>query len=260
MSKTNVILMGPIGTGKTTSLKTIVRAERRLAVLATEPGIENILEHSDQCHWCYIPPATEDWSAFHRGLVQVGSLTTEALMGLKSADKRAYQQMIQVSLACTNFRCDICHKELGPVDAFPPDVVFAIDGLSGLSKMSMDLVIGSKPVASIAEWGLAMGNLERFLTRCCADTKCSFVLISHVEREYDEVSGGTKIMVSTLGRKLAPRIPRFFDEVLLCRRDRDKFYWSSIDNSADLKVRRLPFSDSITPDFAPLLATRAGEE
>jgi hypothetical protein len=101
-----------------------------------------------------------------------------------------------------------------------------------------------------------MGNLERFISKCCADLKCSFVLIAHTEREYDEITGGSKLMVSTLGRRLAPKIPRFFDEVVLCRRERDKFFWTSVDNTADLKVRRLPFSDSIPPDFKPLLEDR----
>jgi len=253
MSKVNVILMGPIGTGKTTALRTVVEAGHRLAVLATEPGIENILTHSDKCHWTYVPPAAEDWSVLTQNARLLNDMAVSELLTRKPQSKQEYRQFLAVLTACTNFRCDICRQSFGPVDQFPSDIVFAIDGLTGLSKMSMDLVVGGKPIASQPEWGAAMGNIERFIAKCCADTKCSFVLISHVEREVDEVTGGTKLMVSTLGRRLAPKIPRFFDEVILCRRQGAQFFWSSIDNTADLKVRRLPFSDTIAPDFAPLL-------
>ena len=42
--KYNILLVGPIGTGKTTALRSIVEeCNKKLFVIATEPGIENIL-------------------------------------------------------------------------------------------------------------------------------------------------------------------------------------------------------------------------
>lgn len=252
MPKTNTILMGPIGTGKTTALRTVPEAGHQLLVLATEPGIEHILDHGPLCHWHYVPPAAEDWHTLTDNAVKLNTMTIESLIKAPWPPRRDYQQFIQLLRSCASFECDYCGKDFGPVDGLT-DGMFAIDGLSGLSKMSMDLIVGGKPIASQPEWGAAMGNIERLIMKLCGDTKCSFTLISHVEREVDEVTGGTRLMVSTLGRRLAPKIPKMFDEVVLCRRQGSNFYWSSIDNGVDLKVRRLPFRDDIVPDFAPLL-------
>lgn len=254
MSKINVILLGPVGTGKTSALKTIPAAGHPLYVISTEPGIGNILTHDDAlCHWCYIPPAAEPWDILEKNANYLNTLTNDQLQKMPGMNKSEYRQFLDLLGACREFQCDVCKQIFGPVDHLPEDAVFAIDGLSGLSKMSMDLVVGGKPIASQPDWGAAMNNLERFLTKCCADTRCSFALISHIDREQDEVTGGTKIMVSTLGRKLAPKIPRFFDEVVLCRKQGANFFWSTTESGVDLKARRLPFSDTIKPDFKPLL-------
>jgi hypothetical protein len=256
VSKFNVILLGPIGTGKTSSLRTIPAAGQTLFCVSTEPGIESILAHSDNCHWHYIPPATADWAVLAKNANLVNTTSQDQLMKMPGVNRHDYRQFIEFLNACANFTCSVCGKEFGPVDHFPQDCVFAVDGLSGLSVMSMDLVAGGKPTKSQADWGTAMDNLERLLTKLCADTKCSFVLISHADREYDELTGGTKVMVSTLGRKLAPKIPRFFDEVVYCRKSGKDFWWSTIEPNVDLKARRLPFSDEIPPTFASLIGAR----
>lgn len=258
MTKVNTILLGPTGVGKTTSLKTAA-ACTDLLVLATEPGIDNILKHSGHCHWAYVPPAVEDWNTLSSNAKKIGDFSVDQLLKMAWPRGGDYRQFEEVLRRCQNFRCDVCNESFGPVDKLPADWMFAIDGLTGLSKMSMDLVVGGKPIASQPEWGLAMGNLERFIGRCCADIPCNFTLISHIEREIDEVTGGTRLMVSTLGRRLAPKLPRMFDEVVLCRRQGDKFYWSTTENGVDLKARRLPFSDTIAPDFAQLLGAHPND-
>jgi hypothetical protein len=75
-----------------------------------------------------------------------------------------------------------------------------------------------------------------------------------VEKEMDEISGTQRVMTSTLGRKLAPKIPRFFGEVVYAIRTVDgdgkpKFTWSTVDRTADLKNRVLPVGANLTPDF-----------
>ena len=255
MSKTNVLITGPVGTGKTTSLLTIDTSKHPLLVLATEPGIDRILTHGDDCHWHYIAPAKTDWDTLIKNARLVNTNSNEALQKMTAAfSRQEYQQFIDVLTTCSDFNCDVCQKNFGPVDALPENYVFAADGLSGLSIMSMDLIVGGKPVKTQPDWGVAMDNLERLLMKLTSDTVCSFVLISHVDREVDEVTGASKIMVSTLGRKLAPKVPRFFDEVVYCKRDGEEFWWSTTEAGVEVKSRRLPLSDEIKPDFERLLS------
>jgi hypothetical protein len=79
------------------------------------------------------------------------------------------------------------------------------------------------------------------------------MLLAHAERETDEVSGGSKIMAATLGKKLAPRLPRFFSDVVLADRQGAKFTWSTAAIGADLKARNLPIADGLPPDFGPII-------
>jgi hypothetical protein len=130
-----------------------------------------------------------------------------------------------------------------------------IDSLSGVNIMAMNLVVGSKPVKHQGDWGVAMDNLERLVQKLCIDTKCHFVLIAHAERETDEVQGGSKIMAATLGRKLAPRLPRFFSDVVLADKQGTKFTWSTAAVGADLKARNLPIADGLPPDFGQIIAS-----
>ena len=79
-------------------------------------------------------------------------------------------------------------------------------------------------------------------------------LTAHIEKETNELTGVQQIMASTLGRKLAPKIPRFFSEVVLSRRTKDQgFFWSTTDNTADLKNRALAVSDSLKPDYRQIV-------
>jgi len=128
-----------------------------------------------------------------------------------------------------------------------------VDSLSGLNIMAMTLVVGSKPTKAMSDWGVAMDNLEKLLQKLCTDTKCHFVLTAHLERETDEVSGGIQLMASTLGRKLAPKIPRFFDDVICCQRNGSEFTWSTAALNVDLKARNLPIGDRLEPSFVPLI-------
>ena len=128
-----------------------------------------------------------------------------------------------------------------------------IDSLSGLALMIMNLVVGYRPVVSPGEWGTAMSQVEHHIQTLCASVPCPLVITGHVEREYNEVSGLNKIMVSVPGKKLAPKIPRFFSDVILATRDGKKFHWSTADESTELKARNLPIEDNLQPSFVPLV-------
>lgn len=250
----NVLLMGASGTGKTHSIRTLVDVGMEVFVLFTEPGMEVLADiPSNKLHWHYIPPASPDWSDMIDSASKINKLSLKALSEMSDINKSKYTGFLDVLGCLANFKDDRTGQTFGAVDSWDASRVLVVDSLSGLSIMAMNLVAGSKPVKSIADWGVSCDNLERLLTKLCVDTRCHFVLISHLERETDEVTGGTALMASTLGRKLGPKLPRFFSDVIHVKRDGAKFEWSTATTNVDTKARNVQISASLPPSFVPII-------
>ena len=254
----NILITGPIGTGKTTALRTIVEeCGKELFVIPTEPGIENILGDTskggalppDKCHWHYISPAEVDWNILISNAKMVNTMSMGDLQKSPAANRHKFRQFIELLTVLSNFKCDRTGEEFGPVDQFDKDKVVALDGLSGMSQMAMDLTVGSKPIVTQPEWGAAMNTILRVVRKLCYDTDCTFILNAHLERQLDEAGKGTHLTVSTLGNKLAPELIKPFDEVILAKRTGDKFAWSTIEMEVDLKTRLLEWKDDYEPTF-----------
>lgn len=250
----NMLLMGPTGTGKTYSIRTLVDAGITPFCIFTEPGFEVLGDiPPEKLHWRYIKPADQPWQAMIDNAEKLNSLSFKTLADMAPTDKRQFHQFVDLLSALNNYTCDRDGKTYGDVCQWNTDRALVIDGLSGVSIMAMRLWVGSKSLLNQGDWGVAMTNLESFVQKLCMDTQCNMVLIAHSERELDEVSGGSKIMVSTLGRKLAPKIPRYFSDVVMAVRDGNKFSWSTAVSGADLKARNLPIADGLAPTFAPVV-------
>ena len=252
------LLLGDTGTGKTHAIRTFLEAGIQPFVVFTEPGMEivndlNMQGEPCKIHWTYIAPAAPDWTAMLDSAKKINSMTLEQLARLSDVQKKEYQEFINILNALHDYTCDRCGRHFGDVSDWGTDRALIVDSLSGLNVMAMNLVVGSKPVKSMADWGIALDNLERLLTKLTVDTRCFFVLTAHLEREVDEVTGGTQLMASTLGRKLAPRLPRFFSDVIHAKREGDKFTWSTVTTNVALKARNLPLADKQPPSFKPLV-------
>ena len=258
----SILLQGEPGAGKTTSLATLGHAGLELFVVITEPGGEASLIDGcerykvslDRVHWHYIPPATTPWSSLTAMAKKINTQTYEDLAGLKSGiEKMKFQQFIELLSVLSNFKCDRTGEEYGAVDTWGPERALAIDSLTGISIMAWNLTVGLKPTAHMGEWGTAMNAIERLLEKLCSDLDCFFALTGHLDREVDEITQGTKLMVGTLGRKLAPKIPRLFDESILVRVKDGKFLWTTSSNQAVVKSRSLELKAELPPTFAPIV-------
>lgn len=257
-----VLNLGMPGGGKTYCLATLIEAGLDLFVIGTEARfLESLVDAiqakglpMDKLHYQLIEPMKASWASLISSAKTINSLSYEALTQIKQGiDKPSYGQFIKLLEALAAFRDDRTGVVEPPVEQWGPDRALAIDGLSGVNMMAMDLVVGSKPVKAQGEWGVAMDNEERLFHKLTADTKCFFVLNAHVEREKDEVTGGTSVQVSALGSKLAPRFPRFFSEVVLSHRIGTEYWWSTVTPTYALKKRALPLSEKIPPSYVPLV-------
>lgn len=243
------MLVGPVGVGKTAAIATFLDAGIQPYCIFTEPSFEvlgdarhgNILS---KIEWDYLPPANTDFADMLSSAKLINTLTMKGLSNLDDINKSKHAEFMKL-VSILNER---------QVDKWGTGKVVCLDSMSGLNIMAMNLVVGSKPVKSMADWGIAMDNLERLIQKLCTGLRCHFVLTAHAEMERDEVTGQTFIMAGTLGRKLAPKIPRYFSDVIYVKREGTNFTWSTVEMGADLKARNLPYAANIKPTFVPIIA------
>ena len=251
-----VLLLGATGTGKTHTIATLCEAGVKPFVIFTEPGmatLSKVLKEkglpTDAAAWHYVSPAKQDFQSMITMSENLNRMSFDMITKMTDPHKNQYLQWVEVLRTCEDFVDDRSGEHFGNVGDWGTDRALVIDSLSGLNDMAMALLVGSRPTRSMPDWMVAQNNLLGFLNKLTTDTNCHFVLTGHLEREQDEVSGGITLMASTLGKKLAPKIPRYFDEVVMCKHISDKFMWSTAESNVDLKSRVLPISNDIPPTF-----------
>lgn len=250
-----ILLMGESGTGKTYSLRTFIEAGITPFVIFTEPGMETLSDlPKGKWHYKYIAPGVEKWDAILAMATKVNQLDYDMLTKTQDMNRRQYTQFLEFIKTCNQFVAED-GVDYGDVMSWGTDRVLVVDSLSGLSDMAMHLVTGGKLVRSMQDWMVAQNSIEALLNQLVTGTKCWFVLTAHIEREKDEVTGGTSVMVSTLGRKLAPRLPRYFSDVIQTVREDTKFSWSTAGYGVTVKTRNLPIKAGLAADFRPLIQT-----
>lgn len=250
-----VLLYGGSGTGKTYSIRTLVDAGLKPFVLFTENGMTTLRDTKvEDVKWFYVPPVPFNVESFTKMLDNINTLPFEALTALKDPNKTDYKQMLHISNALANFRDDRTGEVYGCVDTWSHDRVFVVDSLSGIVAAAQGLTVGGRPTMAQNDYGTVMNAVEKFLNMLCLGTRANVVMIAHEEREVDEVAGGTKVMPSTIGRKLSPKLGRFFDDVILAEKDlKGNFTWTTSKPNYELKSRHLPLKAGLEPSFVPLV-------
>lgn len=248
----NVILTGGTGTGKTHSLRTL---PFETFIFFTEPGMEVVETKSckEGLHYHYISPRKLDFASLKDTAKKINMLSFRDLTNLPDINKRKSNEWISLLESLEHPVCQRCGQEFPNIgDWDPRKRALAIDSLSGLNLMAMSLVVGTKPVRSQGEWGVAMNLLEQFIQMLCVSIPCAFILTAHAEREIDQTTGAVQLYPSALGNKLSPKITRFFSDAILTVREGTSFVWSNVAQNADVKARNLPPSAKNPPSFVPL--------
>jgi hypothetical protein len=266
MQPPGVLLAGPSGSGKTSAIATQLLCGLEVFVLVTEPGgVDSLMDSVtrlkapvDKLHWAFCPPMSSGWDALEDMIAKINSSDQKQLADIKDLGKRDFRPAAMKFLeTLKNFHCDRTSRYYGDVTTWDDTHSFNIDSLTGWSLVAWGATVGYKPTANPGEWGIAQNFIHNMLFKIMSDRKCFFTLTAHIEKEMDEMSGVRRVMVSTIGAKLAPKIPPFFSEFIRARRDMDtagraRFMWSTISNDMDLKNRALSISDNLPPDFRPI--------
>ena len=258
---TNVLLMGPAGTGKTHAIGTLVDAGVEVFYLGLEPGLESLLGYftdrgkpiPDNLHWHQLEAPKASFMDMIDSAQKINTMALDSLAKMADPKRGNHNQFIKLLEALNNFPDDRTGTKYGCVDTWTPSRALVMDGMAGLGRAAMAMVVGGKPVKNQSDWGIAMDSVERILRMLTDNCRCHFVLIGHVERETDAVLGGVKISLSALGNKLGPKINPMFSDVILTVREGSKFTWDTGSALADVKTRNLPIASGQPANFKAIV-------
>ena len=258
---TNVLLMGPAGTGKTYSIGTLADAGVEVFYLGLEPGLESLLaywtdkgkEIPPNVHWHNLEAPKASFAEFIDSATKINTMQLDTLAKMQDPNRSKHNQFIKILEVLNDFSDNRTGSKFGCVDTWGTNRALVVDGMAGLARAAMSLVVGGKPVRSQSDWGISMDQVEKIVRLWTDHCRCHFVLLAHVEREQDAILGGIKLMVSTLGKALAPKLPPMFSDVILTERSGSNFSWNTGSAMADVKSRNLPISEKLPADFGAII-------
>ena len=268
LSGPKVLIEGPSGTGKTYALGKLVdwaaqqSPKVEVFVLFTENGLETLLGYwsdkdlpiPENLHYHSTLTKPISLAALMKSADDVGKLSYELISKMVDGNRGGVNNAFyKILSACNDFPDDRTGKKFGAIDSWGVDRVFVIDSLSELSNACMKMVIGAKPTASQPDYGVAQNNLMNFMRLCTQGLACTFIMTAHVNRETDEITGGVKLMTSSIGKALSGDIPKLFSDVIYTVREGSNWYWDTAAANVDTKTRNLPIQSKLPPDFAQIM-------
>ena len=253
----NSIIMGPSGTGKTYSISTLVSTGLEVFCLFLEPGQESLIGayvDNDKpippnLHWHYLQPKTQGFASLRSTAELIGKFDLSYLGKMKDNERSKNNQATEMYTILSDFHDQRTDKKFGPVDSWTNGTVLVIDSLSALIKIAFDMQVGTKPVRDVSDWGIVQQFLMSFIHKITSGCNCHVVILAHVERELDQILGGSKISISVPGKAIGATILQPFSDVILSVREGDKFYWDTANTQADVKTRNLPIAQKQPADF-----------
>lgn len=257
----NVLLMGPAGTGKTHSIGTLVDAGVDVFYLGLEPGLESLLGYftdrgkpiPENLHWHTVAAPKASFTELLSNAKKVNTMALDSLAKMADPNRSKYNTFELILGQLNDFHDQRTGKVYGCTDTWGPGRALVMDGMAGLTRAAMTLVVGGKPVRNQSDWGIAQQQVETLIFMVTNQLRCHFILLAHVERETDAVLGGVKITLSSLGKALGPKIIPMFSDVILTVREGGKFMWDTGSALADVKTRNLPIAQGLSADFGQII-------
>lgn len=265
------LILGATGQGKTDALISFAEAGIETFVVSTEAtGIETLIKSAqrrkvnmDLIHWRHVKPTNMDVSSMIRSADQLNRKSVSDMQKQDSPavlEKAKYRTFISFLETVQNFKCQRTGKSYGDVTEWDDTRAFCVDSLTGINLMMTQLQVGNRGTLTLPDYNVCQLTLENLIVTLCS-ASCFFAMTAHLEREKDEITGKVNIMASTVGKKLAPKIPIHFSEVVRAHRTGKQFFWSTEDDEMELKARSLPWSDKIPASFAQIVDSyRASKE
>lgn len=262
-----VLLMSDYGAGKTYSIGLaavqcnmpcmILMTEDGKATLEMEPKFRPLL--GKQIFVSYKIPVPSDFDNLEEQYDLLNRMDVDNLPKMPAKkDKQSFISDVAAGLRA--FKCDYSGREFINCNRWPNNVIMGFDGISGLNEAAKRLVVGSRLQLGLNHWGIAMRAEETFINMFALGLRCCRIATAHIDREVNEVTGESRIYPAVLGKKLAPQIGRFFDQVIAQQYNANGFSWATRHNQMALKTRGLPRVDNMPIDFTKIFPKLTDEE
>jgi len=267
----STLLFGPPGSGKTTAIATLLESGLDVFDIITEPsGLDSVLDAINylpgrypreprpnanvllsKFHWHVIESQSQALSAMRDTVKKIGLMSFKDLKSIRP--EKSPDVMLKLLDLVDNFTDQRTGTSFGSAGDWDDSRVLVLDHLTGLNDIIYQLVVGHKPSPDQGEWGVMVGQERDFLRYLLGGCKCFLVVLAHVNKSTDEVSGMAQVTPAAMTYNFSGKIGIPFSEVVLAKRVKDKFTWSTSETLTDVKNRALPISDSLPPSFAPII-------
>lgn len=203
------LIMGNSGSGKTGMLASLVIAGYELFILDYDNGAD---------------PLADTVPAQLHGKVHIETLTdTGKLTGFDAKNQKIEKLNPQAFptglMLLNNWKDRVTGEVFGPVTTWDKKRVLVVDSLGFCGGAALDFVlarngrIGQQPYEG--DWGEAMRMLEQMLQILfSAEVKCHVIVNTHIDWQQPEGGGLLEGMPLALGKKLGPKIGRYFNTAL----------------------------------------------
>lgn len=271
-----ILLQGDSGSGKTYALGTLVdwaqANGKKVNILFTENGLETLLGYwrdpplnpqgqpirparlVPEClSWHVVRTPALSLTALTDAATKVGLMAYDALTKMVDPSRAANNPYEKILKALADFPDDRTGKKLGNIGTWKSDTILVIDSLSELANACMKMVIGNKPTAAPADYGVAQNNLLNLLRYFTQGFEPTIVLTAHVQRQVNEITGGVQLMIKAIGKAMGDDIPQLFSEVIYCRREGMEWVWDTAGVGVTTKTRYLGISSKIKPDLGIIM-------
>lgn len=259
----SVFVIGPTGSGKTTSIRTLPMAGLETFVLFTENSMEIVADiPCPNLHWHYAPPggvAGGMEEVLNRTHAQIDLPWKVIQADVADPAKGKYATVwYEFLYSLYDFRCDRCGQSFGDVTTWGHDRALVVDGMSGINTMAIQSICGAATTRDKSQWGAAMeSELAVFGRKLTYDTKCLYVLIGHTRRVFNEDAAQKLLVPDVIGQANLSQWTKAFNDVVLAKRYIDqgqpRWFWDTATTDADVKARNVPVDPWLAPDFGPLL-------
>lgn len=269
-----ILLQGDSGSGKTYALGTIcdwAAAQNPpfdVRVLFTENGLETFKSYwldpptdpngkplrpprevPANIAWHVAAPGAQSLSSLKEAAQKVGLLSYKSLTEMVDPNRGTSNPAYKMLEALENFPDDRTGKKLGNIGTWSNRVIFINDSLSETAEAYKRMATGNKPVMSQPEYQVAQNNLMNFLRFLTQAGQFTLVMTAHLQKQVNELTGGTTLMTSAIGKAIADDIPKLFSEVLYAYREGLGWYWDTSAPNVLTKTRYLPIRAKIAPDL-----------